>query len=83
MVKFKAFLYRFFAIFGLRIFLAEREQEDFIGQMGKMSKFEKELNRGTWQAFNGFTTIWTYKMPFYKALIAKIKHAFNFRGFND
>jgi hypothetical protein len=81
MVKFKAFIYRFSAIFGLRIFLAEKEQENFIRQSGNMSEFAKELTLGSWQARNGFTTIWTYKMPFHKALIAKIKHAFDFRSY--
>jgi hypothetical protein len=79
----KSFIYRFSAIFGLRIFLARSEEEAFIKSLGKMSKLERSCSIGLWQAENGFTTIWTYKMPFHKALIAKIKHAFDFRRFNN
>lgn len=41
--------------------------------------FTSDLTRsiaiGLWQADNGFTTVWTYKQPFFKALISKTKHA--------
>lgn len=80
MIKLKAFIYRFSAIFGLRIFLANKEEQAYLKSMANYSKFDKHINLGLWQAKHGFTTVWTYKQPFFKATIAKIKHAFNFRS---
>jgi len=82
-LKFKAFIYRFFNIFGLHIFLAKKEQSKYIVSLGKLSKMERGLYEGIWEATHGFTTVWTRRMSFHKALFCKIKHAFNFRTFND
>lgn len=83
-LKIKAFIYRFSAIFGLYIYLANKEEQDYIDSLDDI---DEELGdgcyRGLWQAEHGFTTIWTYKQPFFKALIAKIKHAFDFRSYDD
>ncbi len=76
MIKTKAFIYRFFAIFGLRIYLAHKEEKEYLNSLGKLSEFSKQCLIGSWQAKNGFTTVWTYKQPFFKGLIAKVKHAF-------
>jgi hypothetical protein len=78
MIKLKAFIYRFSAIFGLRIYLAQKEEDAYVNSLGEDADF---LSSGTWQAKHGFTTIWTYRTPFHKALIAKTKHAFNFRSY--
>lgn len=77
MIKLKAFIYRFSNIFGLRIYLAQKEEDSYINSLGEDVSF---LSRGLWQAKHGFTTIRTYKQPFHKALVSKIKHAFNFRS---
>jgi hypothetical protein len=78
MIKLKAFIYRFFAIFGLRIYLAQKEEDAYINSLGKDADF---LSVGLWQGKHGFTTVWTYKQPFFKALVSKIKHAFTFRSY--
>jgi len=81
MIKFKAFIYRFSNIFGLRIYLADKEEQAYIDSLDDIdSELGEGCYRGLWQAKRGFTTVFTYKQPFFKALIAKIKHAFDFRG---
>ena len=79
-LKIKAFIYRFSAIFGLRIFLAQKEELQFLKTMVGHSDFDKSMTLGLWQAKYGFTTVWTYRKPLHKAIIAKIRHAFYFRG---
>ena len=81
MIKFKAFIYRFSNIFGLYIYLAQKEEDAYIDSLGKLDKVGEGCSRGLWQAKRGFTTIWAYKQPFFKALIAKTKHAFDFRSY--
>ena len=81
MIKLKAFIYRFSNIFGLRIYLAQKEEDAYIDSLGKLDRVGEGCSRGLWQAKYGFATIWTYKAPFFKSLIAKIKHAFNFRSY--
>lgn len=81
MIKFKAFIYRFSAIFGLHIYLAKKEEQAYIASLGKLDELHEGCSRGLWQAKYGFTTVWTYKQPFFKALIAKTKHAFDFRSY--
>lgn len=78
MIRLKAFIYRFSNIFGLRIYLAQKEEDAYINSLGENASF---LSAGLWQAKHGFTTVWTYKDPFHKAIIAKVKHAFNFRSY--
>jgi len=80
-LKIKAFIYRFSAIFGLRIYLAEKEEQRFVDSLSPNEKRLEGCLRGLWQAQHGFTTLWTYKQSFFKALIAKIKHAFDFRSY--
>lgn len=82
-LKLKAFIYRFSAIFGLRIYLANKEEQAYVESLEEVDELYKGCSIGLWQAKHGFTTICTYKQPFFKALIAKIKHAFNFRSYND
>jgi hypothetical protein len=77
-IKLKAFIYRFSNIFGLRIYLAQKEEDSYINSLGEDASF---LSSGLWQAKHGFTTIWTYKQSFHKALVSKIKHAFDFRSY--
>ena len=79
MIKLKAFIYRFSAIFGLPIYLAQKEEQAYINSLGNLNEFNEGCYRGLWQARNGFTTVWTYKQPFFKAIVSKIKHAFRFR----
>lgn len=88
----KAFIYRFFAIFGLRIYLAEREEQDFMARSlfrdivmsiiddsydRDYNAIYRSINRGMWQARNGFTTIHLRKKNL-AAIVLKAKHAFNF-----
>ena len=81
MIKLKAFIYRFSNIFGLHIYLAQKEEDAYIDSLGKLDRVGEGCSRGLWQAEYGFTTIWTYKEPFFKTLISKIKHAFTFRSY--
>lgn len=81
MITLKAFIYRFSAIFGLRIYLAQKEELAYRKSMDGYSEFDKDINVGLWQAKHRFTTIWTYRQPFFKAVISKIKHAFTFRSY--
>ena len=84
MLKVKSFIYRFSNIFGLRIYLANKEEQAYIDSLDDIdSELGEACYRGLWQAERGFTTVWTYKQPLLKSLIAKIKHAFNFRSYND
>jgi hypothetical protein len=78
MIKLKAFIYRFSNIFGLHIYLAQKEEDAYINSLGEDADF---LSVGMWQAKYGFTTVWTYKQPLFKATISKIKHAFDFRSY--
>ena len=81
MIKFKAFIYRFSNIFGLHIYLADKEEQAYIDSLDDIdSELGEDCYRGLWQAKQGFTTVWTYKQPFFNALIAKIKNAFDFRS---
>ena len=81
MIKLKAFIYRLSAIFGLRIYLAQKEELAYRKSMDAYSEFDKDINVGLWQAKHGFTTVWTRRQPFFKALKAKIKHTFDFRSY--
>jgi hypothetical protein len=90
-LKAKAFIYRFSAIFGLRIYLAQREEDEFLLVHKFISLAEdiiegeetSDINqfglmRGIWHASNGFTTVYTGNMSFKDSIIAKVKHAFDF-----
>lgn len=92
-LKIKAFIYRFSAIFGMRIYLAQREEDqyllvhkfrrlakDIIEDEEKSSIDEFGLMRGIWHAKNGFTSIYTRNMSFKDSIIAKVKHAFDFEN---
>jgi hypothetical protein len=76
-LKIKAFIYRFFCIFGLRIYLANKEEKQFLSTLDSE---HPEIFSGLWQAHNGFTSVWTGNMPFHRALLEKIKHAFFYKG---
>lgn len=69
-LKSKAFIYRFFAIFGLSIYLAKKEENEYINSLPIKDNFMESISRGSWQARHGFTTVWT------KNILVKIKHAF-------
>lgn len=81
MLKVKAFIYRFSNIFGLHIFLAHKEQQQYLETIEIKSEFQKEVAIGLWQGKKGFTSVWTYNIPFHKAIIKKIKHAFHFKEY--
>lgn len=81
MLKLKAFIYRFSAVFGLLIYLADKEEQAYINSMPDMDEFSESIHRGLWQADKGFTTVWTGKMPWYKSFCVKLKHAFDFRSY--
>jgi hypothetical protein len=81
MLQLKAFIYRFFAIFGLRIYLANKEEQAYINSLENLEDFLSGCERGLWQTRHGFTTVWTHRQPWYKALKVKIKHAFTFRSY--
>lgn len=80
-IKIKSFIYRFFNIFGLSVYLADKEEQAYIDSLGDIDEFTEDCSRGLWQGKNGFTSIWTGKKPIHKALVDKIKHAFDFRSF--
>jgi len=90
-LKAKAFIYRFSAIFGLRVYLAQREEDEFLlvhrfrrlavdiiegEETSGINEFG--LMRGIWHASNGFTTVYTGNMSFKDSIVAKVKHAFDF-----
>jgi hypothetical protein len=75
MLKFKAFIYRFSNIFGLHIYLAKKEQREFMNSQVFTCDLTRSIAVGTWQAKNGFTTVWTYKQNFFESFISKTKHA--------
>lgn len=79
MIKLKAFIYRFSNIFGLSIYLADKEEQAYIDSQQFSSKMAEDCSRGLWQANHGFTTVWTWGQPWYVAVKTKIKHAFDFR----
>ena len=76
-LKVKAFIYRFSDIFGFRLYLAEKEENEYIKSLGDIDDFEKDLNIGLWQAKHGFTTIFTVNKKYFSSIKSKIKHAFN------
>jgi hypothetical protein len=90
-LKIKAFIYRFSNIFGARLYLAKREEEEFLIEHRFRRLVEAiiegednrgidqfGLTRGVWHAQNGFTTVYTRNMGFFEGKIARIKHAFDF-----
>ena len=81
MIKLKAFIYRFSAIFGLSIYLAKKEERKYLSTLVFESRLEKEIVSGLWQARNGFTTVITYNSTFYRAFVIRLKHAFDFRSY--
>lgn len=82
-LRIKAFIFRFFGIFGIHLFLAGKEQDAYI----KTQKFDSQISKscliGLWQTKHGFTSVWTYGMSFHEAVIAKVKHAFYFKGLKN
>lgn len=81
MTKLKVFVYRLSNVFGLHIYLAKKEEQEYIDSMCDQSEFSRSISIGLWQAQQGFTTVGTYKQPWYKAFWIKLKHAFNFRSY--
>jgi hypothetical protein len=74
MIKFKAFIYRLSAVFGLSIYLAKKEEDAYIKTLDNNSELHDSISVGLWQVDNGFTTVWTYKKPFLKAMVLNLKH---------
>lgn len=81
-IKLKSFIYRFSDVFGLSIYLAKEEEELYIELLqeaeGPLSEFSESMERALWQVEAGFTTVFTYKQPWYKSAWSKLKHAFNY-----
>lgn len=84
-LRLKAFIYRLSDVFGKTIYLARKEEDLYMELLneaeGPLSEMWDGIERGSWQAHYGFTTLWTYKEPWYKAFWARLKHAFDFRAF--
>jgi hypothetical protein len=84
-LKLKAFIYRLSDVFGRTIYLADEEEQLYIELLteaeGPLSEMWEGIERGSWQGHYGFTTVWTYKQPWYKATWEKLKHTFDFRTF--
>jgi hypothetical protein len=78
MIKLKAFIYRFSNIFGFHIYLAQKEEDAYVNSLGEDADF---ISSAVWQVKYGFTTVWTYKQPLFKAITSKIKHAFTFGSY--
>ena len=79
MLAFKAFIYRFSAIFGMRVYLAKKEEREYMKNVSKRgNRFHYDLAVGMWQADNGFTTLWVRDRSFFGKLWARTKHAFDF-----
>lgn len=78
-LKLKAFIYRFSNIFGLRIYLAEKEEVAYLSSLGHTTSFELGIYTGLWQCKHGFTTIYISRNTYFiKRIYGKIKHAFKF-----
>jgi hypothetical protein len=79
----KAFIYRFSNIFGLRIYLAKKEEEEYVSRnvSKRGDSVSRSISIGMWHARNGFTTVYVYGKPFLRQIKAKIKHAFDFTKF--
>ena len=50
MLRLKAFLYRFSAIFGRGIYLAGKEEQEYIDSQNFDSELSESIARGCWQA---------------------------------
>lgn len=46
MIKLKAFIYRFSNIFGLHIYLAQKEEDAYIDSLGKLDRVGEGCSRG-------------------------------------
>ncbi len=76
-LKIKAFIYRFFMVFGVSVYLADKEEQQYIDSLKKEGKLQLEgVHRGSWQAKHGFLSVWTYKQNFIEATWNKIKNVF-------
>jgi hypothetical protein len=88
MLKIKAFIYRLSAVFGRRIYLAEKEEGDYFKNalfanlvLGMIDEKKKEVHRsiigayiGMWHAKHGFTTMYTRNMSRFEAIRQTIIH---------
>jgi hypothetical protein len=87
-LKIKSFIYRLSALFGKRIYLAQKEEEAYFAEAMFVSAVtriitgeDKEdfgigLHRGLWHVNNGFTTLYTRNMTRTEALKQGIIHLF-------
>jgi hypothetical protein len=82
MLKLKAFIYRFSNIFGLRIYLADKEEQAFIDTQDLSSGLAEGTLRGCWQAQHGFTTVWTSRLKGFRKFKLRTFHAFGVSEFN-
>lgn len=78
LIKLKSFIYRFSNIFGLRIYLAQKEERAYLNSLELSGEDYLGLHSGLWQARHNFTTIYTKRMKPLQALKNKIIHAFTF-----
>jgi hypothetical protein len=88
MLKIKAFIYRLSALFGYRIYLAQKEENEYFAKalfvntcLGMINEKDKHIHRGVigayigmWHAEHGFTTIYTRNMTRFEAIKTKIIH---------
>jgi hypothetical protein len=73
-LKIKAFIYRLSSAFGHGIYLAQKEEDAYIHLTRPSLGLKEDLERGCWQAKHGFTSVWTWNQPWYKAFWNKLKH---------
>lgn len=78
-LKIKAFIYRLGDVFGLSIYLADKEEDAYIEENNYSGKgFAEDIARGSWQAKHGFLSVWTGAMPFHVVIWKKIKNVVRF-----
>jgi hypothetical protein len=87
-LKIKAFVYRLSSMFGRRIYLAQKEEDEHFGEAifasivlriisgDENADFGIQLHRGIWHANHGFTSLYTRNMTKTQAIKQNIIHLF-------
>lgn len=85
-LKIKAFIYRLSAIFGKRIYLAQKEEDAHFAEAMFVSTvlfiitgddredFGVRLQRSIWHVENGFTSLYTKNMTYTEAIKQSVIH---------